>query len=217
MNYIYDITLNFNKELYEFYDWNKDDNIEFYLKIPIFKVEDSVINDFINCDINVSKEFLNKINNKTENYFQTTIKTCKYASIFTSNDKVVAIVFDKNGNSINKSNMSIDEENEVLEYSKILKYTLIDYKINNRKKNKLNFFTRKEIEVRERSLKLINEIYENKEYDKLRYIFYEIYNEKLNNEKKIYSKLLNLVHNNSDKVKILFGIIEKIKIESKIN
>ena len=43
MNYIYDITLNFNNELNNFYEWDEQDNIEFYLKIPIFRVEDDII------------------------------------------------------------------------------------------------------------------------------------------------------------------------------
>ena len=39
MNYIYDITLNFNKNnLYEFYEWKEEDDAEFILKIPMFKV-----------------------------------------------------------------------------------------------------------------------------------------------------------------------------------
>ena len=39
MNYIYDITLNLNKKLYEFYEWKEEDNPEFILKIPVYKVE----------------------------------------------------------------------------------------------------------------------------------------------------------------------------------
>ena len=38
MNYIYDIVLNFNKEYYSFYEWNRKDNIlgifQMFPKIP---------------------------------------------------------------------------------------------------------------------------------------------------------------------------------------
>ena len=68
MNYIYDITLNFNEEPYNFYEWNEEDNIEYYIKVPVFKVEDEVLHDFIKNKILVSKNFLNKIYNKTEIY-----------------------------------------------------------------------------------------------------------------------------------------------------
>ena len=39
MNYIYDLLLNFNENIYEFYDWNKTDNIKHIKKIPIFKID----------------------------------------------------------------------------------------------------------------------------------------------------------------------------------
>ena len=36
MNYIYDIYLNLNKNLYDFYEWNKSDNIIHIKKIIDF-------------------------------------------------------------------------------------------------------------------------------------------------------------------------------------
>ena len=48
MNYIFDITLNFNDELLNFYEWDDLDYKEFFLKIPIFKVEENTMFDFIN-------------------------------------------------------------------------------------------------------------------------------------------------------------------------
>ena len=38
MNYAYDLTLNFNKKYIDFYEWNKEDNLEYYVKVPIFKI-----------------------------------------------------------------------------------------------------------------------------------------------------------------------------------
>ena len=35
MNYIFDVCLNFNKELYNFYEWNNEDEILYILKIII--------------------------------------------------------------------------------------------------------------------------------------------------------------------------------------
>ena len=42
MNYIYDIVLNFNENAYNFYDWYKEDNIELYIKVPVFKIEEEI-------------------------------------------------------------------------------------------------------------------------------------------------------------------------------
>ena len=46
MNYIYDIYLNFNKELYDFFDWNKSDKLTHIKMIPIFKVNEETIKSF---------------------------------------------------------------------------------------------------------------------------------------------------------------------------
>lgn len=67
MNYIYDITLNFNKNnLYEFYEWKEEDDAEFILKIPMFKVNTEDIINIKYGDIIVNKNFLKQIEDKTE-------------------------------------------------------------------------------------------------------------------------------------------------------
>lgn len=216
MNYIYDITLNFNKELYNFYEWNKEDNVEFYLKIPIFKVEDKIIDDFIKTSFIVDKQFLNKILNKTEKYSKTSVKTNKYSCIFTSHDRVIAINFNDKGESTYKSYLSIDEEGEILEFSKLIKYNLVDYKIKNKCNYKYLFMTREEKQIKLLIKNNINQIYNNKEYDKLKYVFYEIYNEKIDNKDKMYAKLINLIDNNTEKISKLKQIFDELKIETKI-
>ena len=60
MNYVYDILLNFNEKFYDFYDWNVRDLIDHMRKIPIFKVSKNVLEDFLNYDIKIEKEFLDK-------------------------------------------------------------------------------------------------------------------------------------------------------------
>ena len=215
MNYIYDVTLNFNKDLYNFYEWEVNDNIDFYLKIPIFKIEEQVMNDLIISNFNVDKHFLNKIYNKTEIYGKKGVLHNKYSCVLASETKVFAVMFDENGDSYKKSYMSIDEENDVLEFSKFIKYTIINYKIKSKVKNN-DFITRNELETKHALLKELNRIYKEKQYDKLEYIFYEIYNERNNNESKMYSKLLNLIENNSEKIYKIKNFFSSIKKEEKI-
>ena len=38
MTYIYDVTLNFNEILYDFFEWNNSDTLTHIRKIPMFKV-----------------------------------------------------------------------------------------------------------------------------------------------------------------------------------
>lgn len=43
MNYIYDIVVNFQKNYYEFFEWQKEDKIKNITRLPIYKVSDSDI------------------------------------------------------------------------------------------------------------------------------------------------------------------------------
>ena len=57
MIYIYDILLNFNPIFYNFYDWYKKDKIEHIKKIPLFKVDDQTIKDFMNYELIIEDNF----------------------------------------------------------------------------------------------------------------------------------------------------------------
>ena len=84
MNYIYDVLVNFNdKEIYEFFEWEKDDNIEHIRRIPIFKVSPKNFIDFKTKKIKVEEEFLNKIKNKTEIFCNKTINYIEYCTVAT--------------------------------------------------------------------------------------------------------------------------------------
>lgn len=208
MNYIYDITLNLNKNnLYEFYEWREDDVPEFILKIPIYKIDKNAFFDIKNNNIIVDKDFLITIFDKTEVYTEDAISLIRYAALFSDGDNVIGIEFDSSGNSYMKSNLSIDDESEVLEIIKDIKYTLLDYKVKNINNLQIKLLTRKEKEEEEYLLNRVNSMYKNNETEKLKYIFYELYNEKLDNLEKVYSKLINAIKNNESKVKKLLEII----------
>lgn len=208
MNYIYDITLNLNKNnLYEFYEWREDDVPEFILKIPIYKIDKNAFFDIKNNNIIVDKDFLITIFDKTEVYTEDAISLIRYAALFSDGDNVIGIEFDSSGNSYMKSNLSIDDESEVLEIIKDIKYTLLDYKVKNINNLQIKLLTRKEKEEEEYLLNRLNSMYKDNETEKLKYIFYELYNEKLDNLEKVYSKLINAVKNNESKVKRLLEII----------
>ena len=56
MKYYYDITLNFNEYPINYYEWEKDDDIERFIKIKVIKVDD--VKDFIlyNMDIELDDD-----------------------------------------------------------------------------------------------------------------------------------------------------------------
>lgn len=218
MNYIYDITLNLNKNsLYDFYEWKEEDSIEFILKIPIFKIDNETFINIKYNDIIIDKKILELIENKTETYSPNCIGIIRYACVFMNEESAFAIEFDSDGNNYMKSLLSIDEENEIIDESKNIKYSLIDYKIRKKLKRENNFITRKEIEIRKKLIKKVETMKENNELSKLKYIFYEVYNEKIDDIDKIYNKLINLIKNNdykSLKLNEIMSLIDNRKIMS---
>lgn len=210
MNYVFDVCLNFNKELYNFYEWNEDDKILYFIKIPVFKIEDDLINDFIFNDIKVDNLFLRKIYNKSQVYFKNSNKLNNYSCILTTSKYVIGINFDKNGYVIGKSYLSLEEETEVIEFSKFIKYTIINYKIIRKNNRKENYFTRKELEDIRIIKKYINNLEISKKYEELQYIYYEIFNEKETNSKMIRTKLNNHLLLSDNKRKKLLEIMKYV-------
>lgn len=208
MNYIYDITINLNKNnLYEFYEWREEDIPEFILKMPLYKVDKDTFLDLKYNNVIVSKDFLLKIFDKTEVYTPNAINLIRYSALFSCEEDAIAIEFDSDGNSYMKSNLSIEEESEVIECARLLKYTILDYKVKSKNSYKEKFVTRKELETKDFIINKIKDIYNNKEEMKLKYIFFEIYNEKLDDPDKIYSKLINIVNNNDNKLEKLNDVL----------
>ena len=218
MNYIYDISLNFNKNnLYEFYEWDEMDNIEFILKTPLYKVDNETFNDLKNNDIIIDKKILNNIEDKTESYLPNGINIIRYACVFVCDYSAIAIEFDSEGNNYMKSNISIDEESEIIDISNSIKYTIVDYKIRTKLKINNKFLTRNEQNLEKYLLKRLDNIKLNKEESKLKYIFYDIFNEKMDNTDKIYNKLVNIVKTNDNKkqkLNDLLNLMENKKIVS---
>ena len=119
----------------------------------------------------------------------------------------IVLKFDDSGNVILKSSISIDEEEDILSFSKVIKYYLLEYKVNNINKIKKVFITRNELDLKNKINKEINKLYETKEYEKLSYIYYELYGERNENNDKVHYKLINLLENNSDKIGYINDLI----------
>ena len=146
MNYAFDVCLNFNKELYNFYEWNEEDNIIYFLKIPVFKIEEELINDFIKNDVRVDNIFLRKIYNKNQVYFKK--NDLHYSCILVTSNYAIGLNFNEKGFIIGKSYLSLEEETEVIEFAKFIKYSIINYKIIRKNNDKERYLTRKEKEIR---------------------------------------------------------------------
>ena len=199
MNYIYDIYLNFNKNLYDFFDWNKSDKLIHVKMIPIFKVSEEEIKKFINYNIKLEKKHLSYVYNKST-IWNKTEKNKNYA-LFCDNNNVIAIEFDNCGNSINKSYLLIDDELEILETTNKLKPKNFEFKLLD--KNKILLKTRKQVKEEE----FVNNELKNIDSKKLEYIFFECFGTREKDRKKTINKLLNL-SKTSKTYKDLYNILK---------
>lgn len=198
MKYIYDIILNFNERLYEFYEWKDNDDIEYIKKIPIFKVEKSVFSDLRNNKVVLSNEFISNIYNKCEVYGNYGIARLEYACLFCIDDDVFAIEFNENGSSIYISDLYIDEKIDILSYVKKLNVCNLEYKKESKYKEYL--ITRKELSMINFIKREINLIYKSDNLDKLRFIYYECFNKEEDDITKINSDLEKYIFESPNKL-----------------
>ena len=192
MNYIYDVVLNFNdyRDVYDFYEWDRDDSFIYIEKIPIFVVNTFQMEDILFSRIKISNELLDKVKNKTilEN------GSILYSFLVTNRDKVIGLNFNNNGELIEVSNLLLDEEEAVLEEISEFDMDYLEYEVINKCNNVL-FFTRKDRYIRNRLLEEINNLYKDKHYDEISYLYYEIFNDNCSIQSK-YNLLIDSITNN---------------------
>lgn len=181
MNYIYDILLNFNNIPYDIFEWNKDDKILHIRKIPLIKLSTFDLSNLVNKKVKIDNEFLIKIYKRTEQYNK---KVLDYSFLATDGKMVIAFKIEQN--KIKYSQLFLDEEIEVLDFSSNLNVSSIKYQIINDKK--IDYLqTRNQQYIKKfiyDQLKKINDA------DKLNFLYLECFNKKSNDTlKDIYYEL----------------------------
>lgn len=206
MIYIYDILLNFNTSLIEFFEWEENDLIKYIKKIPIYKVSDDFLYNLVNNEIKIENNFLNNIKDKT--LFDNQNNNFKYCCLFTNNKIIIGVVFNEIGNVLYLSRLLIEEEKEILTIANRLSLYHIDYEIcsfNNKINDNL---TRKEKDIKNNLLNKINDLYKNNDYEKLSYLYYEYFNKIENNKEEIYNNLIKSINNFNYKHNVLYNILK---------
>ncbi len=205
MLFIYDLLINFNDKLYSFYEWNKSDKVLEIKYMPIFKIKSKDLYNLVNYKCKVSNDFLLKIHNKTSTYYEK----IDYANLFTDSKKVYAFKYDSLGNVISYSSLLLDEEDDTLNNSLKLNNSNISYTIlskNSIISNKLRYIE----DMDSYNIKYLNDIYKNKKYDEIEYLYRELFNNfdsssiDFKYNKLLYSDSsykLNKIINNINKIK----------------
>ena len=210
MSYVYDILLNFtdSKRVFDFFEWDSDDNILNVKKIPIFRVSKKMIMDLFNYKIKFNNDFLKKIENSFSMY-----KSCKnnykYLVLFSDKDRVIGVSLNNNGVTEYKSSLLIDEEEDIILSIDKINIEEIDYKKLEKVNNDL-FITRNEEKEREFLLKELTYLYKNNNINKLKYLYFELFNKKEDNIDIIYKNLLNSLKNIDNKHKKMCEVLKVI-------
>lgn len=202
MTYIYDILLNFNKNLVECFLWNDSDKFKYVKKIVLFKVNSKVIKDIIYNDVIFEDSFINMIPNYEINGEANSNSLCLLCDgvfvigLFINNNKPVLI-----------SRMLFDEEQEVIDITNDLSNTFVSYKVLN-KNSKINcLLTRREFDIKNVLKQEFDKLYKDKSLDKLMYFYYEFTNKECSNIDYIYNYLVNSLNDFSKEHVNLFEII----------
>ena len=178
MIYIYDILLNLRQmdEGLEFYEWKEDDLIEHIKKVPLFKVSKTLIEDLFTNKLQLDITILPKIRNKAICYFNGETKQIPYLVLLSDGRKCFAIELDNKGNTLYKSSLLLDEEEEVLEMTEELVEMPIGYKKTKIRNNK-DQLTRFEKDNQKFLLRELEKIKDNKE--EINYLYEEYFDNNL--------------------------------------
>lgn len=206
MNYIYDILVNFNDgdRLIEFFEWNETDLFEHIKKIPIYRISSKQMQEICNNKIILDKEHLIRIKSKTQLYNNADIK---YALIVTDLNKAIALEFNNQGEVISRSTFLLDEEESIIEEAYNFKEELLKYELSD--EYKIDYYlTRKELFKKNYLLKELNFLEKNKDYEKLNYLYEEIFKkDNLTYKERILRLIENIKNNYNFKHNELYEII----------
>lgn len=207
MNYIYDIVLNFNKDYFCFYEWNKKDNIVNVKKIPLFVVDNNTFNMLKYDNVIVDSNFIELIKDKTYTYSKNKIGC---ACLISNVKEVIGVLFDNNGNLIKRSSLLIDEEEEVLD--EIVNDDIYNINIISSKRVKKEDINRVE---REKKIFLNKYIKKENNVTNLKYLYYDFFEkeeEDISLIKKMLLDNINGIWSNK-----LNSFYETVKMFNKIN
>ena len=208
MTYIYDVLLNFSdtERIVEFFEWNNNDFIDHIKRIPLIRISSNAFNELINNNIVVEKEFLDKIQDSTWMYKKT--KNLEYAVLITDLNKVIAFEFNKEGKTIAKSGLLLDEEEEIIEESYDLKEENLNYKIESKINNNNIFLTREEQKKQKYLLLELDNIVKENNKNKLNFLYHEIFlKDKLTFEEKYLKLKEDIEKNYTSKYNNLYEIV----------
>lgn len=205
MIYIYDLLVNLNEEIIDFYDWEETDNYEHIRKCLLMKVSKDDYYNILSNNIILNEELLKEIKGKAQKFSGRNTIVIDYIVTITDGINALMIKFDKNGYSTHKSKFLINEEMEITSLSDSLKIYDIKYTILDKKEN--NTMTRKEMRLVNLILHELNYIKNDKE--KIDYLYYEWFDTNVG-ENKLDKLIESIKSYYSDKHQYFLNVLDLI-------
>lgn len=209
MNYVYDILSNFNQELYDFYDWDKNDNFTHLRKVPSFRVSKEVLVDLMFKKVKIKGNLLKLIKDKTQVFTKEGVDVLEYCFIVSDSVNALGVILDEDGVVYKRSKFLVSEELEINKCLKTSKIYNVEYNLLSSKTHYSNM-TRNEEKVTNLILNELELIMDST--DKIDYLYYEWFN--TNKGKNKYKKLVSSIKSSyTSKHEYILELLNLLKIK----
>lgn len=209
MNYVYVILSNFNQELYDFYDWDKNDNFTHLRKVPSFRVSKKVLVDLMFKKVKIKGNLLKLIKDKTQVFTKEGVDVIEYCFIVSDSVNALGVILDEDGVVYKRSKFLVSEELEINKCLKTSKIYNVEYNLLSSKTHYSNM-TRNEEKVTNLILNELELIMDST--DKIDYLYYEWFN--TNKGKNKYKKLVSSIKSSyTSKHEYILELLNLLKIK----
>ncbi len=209
MNYVYDILSNFNQELYDFYDWDKNDNFTHLRKVPSFRVSKEVLVDLMFKKVKIKGNLLKLIKDKTQVFTKEGVDVIEYCFIVSDSVNALGVILDEDGVVYKRSKFLVSEELEINKCLRTSKIYNVEYNLLSSKTHYSNM-TRNEEKVTNLILNELELIMDST--DKIDYLYYEWFN--TNKGKNKYKKLVSSIKSSyTSKHEYILELLNLLKIK----
>lgn len=209
MNYVYDILSNFNQELYDFYDWDKNDNFTHLRKVPSFRVSKEVLVDLMFKKVKIKGNLLKLIKDKTQVFTKEGVDVIEYCFVVSDSVNSLGVILDEDGVVYKRSKFLVSEELEINKCLKTSKIYNVEYNLLSSKTH-YNNMTRNEEKVTNLILNELELIMDST--DKIDYLYYEWFN--TNKGKNKYKKLVSSIKSSyTSKHEYILELLNLLKIK----
>lgn len=206
MTYVYDLIFNFDECFYEFFEWDKKDYYYHIKKVALIKIDSKTYNDLLDYKVLFKDDLFLEIFHKCEYYDKKKVKSFPYVFLVTDSYRTMALMLNDNLEIIKYSSLLLDEEEEVNEISSRLPLINLEYNI--LAKNEVSDLTRNEQRILDYIAKELHNSYQQKDLCKLKYLYYEYFEEEKDNLDDIYQTLLKTLSEYSSKHSNLYKLIK---------